>query len=97
MKFLTFVAIALIAESSAVTLQYGVKDMTDEQIAHDKLSYEDQEKEDINASIKEAEMELGKKMTPTSKEGQNLASTIVGKKGKFDDSDILNDISKQQL
>ena len=97
MKFLCFIGIALISSASAVSLKYGVKDLTDEQVAYSKLDYEDQEKADIMSSIKEAEQELGKKMAPNSKEGQNLASTIIGKQRKFDDSDILNDVSQQQL
>ena len=50
--------------SSALNLgqKWGVKDLTDEVVAYQKMSYIDQEKSDINDSLREAEAELGHKI-----------------------------------
>ena len=85
-----YFAIALIAAASATKLQWGVKDLTDEQAALEagKLSYEDMEKNEINTSLAEAEAESGHKLG-------NLRSTLPseifgqGKNKKFDNSQVL--------
>ena len=90
------IAIALcIASVSAVTLesQWGVKDLTDEVVAFQKMDYEDQEKSVINDSIREAEEEAGHKLgqQSTPKKGE-MQSTLpeelqpynLGKNKKFD-------------
>ena len=84
------IAIALcIASISAVTLesQWGVKDLTDEVVAFNKMDYEDQEKSVINDSIREAEQEAGHKLgSAAAKSTLPDELQMTGKAKKFDNS-----------
>ena len=82
-----------IASAAAVTLEqkWGVKDLTDEVVAFQKLSYDDQEKSTINDSIREAEAEAGHKIGESAHNlPEELAPEYLGKNKKFDNSALLD-------
>ena len=86
-----FLIALCISAASAVTLEqkWGVKDLTDEVVAFNKLSFDDQEKSITNDSIKEAEAEAGHKIgEATTSLPEELQ--VTGKARKFDNSALLD-------
>ena len=65
MKFVSLFAIALFSQetfATGITAQWGVKDLTDEVVAFNKLSMDEQEAKVAGDSLAEAENEMGHKI-----------------------------------
>ena len=65
MKFISLCAIALLSQESSatkITAEWGVKDLTDEMVAFNKLTKDEQEVKIAGDSLKEAEEEMGHKI-----------------------------------
>ena len=70
MKFVSLCAIAFLTQENSatkITAEWGVKDLTDEVVAFQKLSMDEQDQKIAGDSLAEAEQEMGHKIGTNAK------------------------------